>query len=98
MGDEDEWLATYTPGDTRNQIHINEPKVTQLVHGAAEASTEAARAKVIGQFVATFHEQMWRVFLPQAALLTVISNRVKGYALTIRGYTYAPALVNVWLE
>ena len=41
---------------------------------------------------------MWRVFLPQAALLTVISNRVKGYTLTIRGYTYAPALVNVWLE
>jgi len=98
LGDEDEWLATYTPGDTRNQIHINEPKVTQLVHGAAEASTEAARAKLIGQFVGTFHEQMWRVFLPQAVLLTVISNRVKGYALTIRGYTYAPALVNVWLE
>ena len=38
------------------------------------------------------------MFLPQAALLTVISNRVKGYALTVRGYTYAAALVNVWLE
>ena len=98
LGDEDEWLATYTPGDTRNQIHINEPKITQLVHGAAEASTEAPRAKLIGQFVGTFHDQMWRVFLPQAALLSVVSNRVKGYVLTIRGYTYAPALVNVWLE
>jgi peptide/nickel transport system substrate-binding protein len=98
LGDEDEWLATYTPGDTRNQIHINVPAVTQIVQGAAEASTEPARAKLIGQFVRTFHEQMWRVFLPQPALITVISSRVKGYTLTVRGYTYAPALVNVWLE
>jgi peptide/nickel transport system substrate-binding protein len=98
LGDEDEWLATYTPGDTRNQIHINDPKLTQLVHGSAEASSEQARAKLVGQFVRTFHEEMWRVFLPQAALITVISNHVKGYALTVRGYTYAPALANVWLE
>lgn len=98
LGDEDEWLATYTPGDTRNQVHLNEPKITSLVQGATEASTEQARAKLIGQFVGTFHEQMWRVFLPQAALISVVGNRVKGYALTVRGYTYAPALVNVWLE
>jgi peptide/nickel transport system substrate-binding protein len=98
LGDEDEWLATYTPGDTRNQIHIDDPKITQIVQGAAEASTEQVRARLIGQFVRTFHEQMWRVFLPQPALITVISKRVKGYTLTVRGYTYAPALVSVWLE
>ena len=30
LGDEDEWLATYTPGDTRNQLHLDEPKLTEL--------------------------------------------------------------------
>ena len=51
LGDEDEWLATYTPGDTRNQLHLDEPKLTELVNQARSAPNEAARAKIVGQFV-----------------------------------------------
>ncbi|MBI4561419.1 MAG: ABC transporter substrate-binding protein, partial [Candidatus Rokubacteria bacterium] len=98
LGDEDEWLATYTPGDTRNQIHLNDPQLTELVRASREAPNEATRAKLIGQFVRTFHENMWRVYLPQPALISVISNRVKGYVPSVRGYSYPTTLVNVWLE
>jgi peptide/nickel transport system substrate-binding protein len=98
LGDEDEWLATYTPGDTRNQIHLDDPKLSDLVRMSREAPNEAARAKLIGQFVRTFHDRMFRVYLPQPLLLTVVSNKVKGYVPAVRGYTYSTMLENVWLE
>lgn len=98
LGDEDEWLATYTPGDTRNQIHLEDGRITELVHAIRGAPTEAARARLIQQFVTTFHEQMFRVYLPAPRMITVTSRRVQGYVPPVRGYGYAVALVNTWLE
>jgi peptide/nickel transport system substrate-binding protein len=98
LGDEDEWLATYTPGDTRNQLHVDDPKLTELVNQARSAPNEAARAKLIGQFVTAFHDQMFRVYLPAPRMVTVTSKRVQGYVPAVRGYGYAIALVNTWLE
>ena len=98
LGDEDEWLGSYTPGDTRNHIHLEDPKITELVQQARGAPNEAARAKLIGQFVTTFHDQLYRVYLPGPKLITVTSKRVQGYVPPVRGYGYAIALVNAWLE
>ncbi len=98
LGDEDEWLAAYTPGDTRNQIHLDDPRLTELVRMSREAPNEAARARLIGQFVRTFHENVFRVFLPQPALLTIVGARVKGYVPSVRGYSYPTTLVNVSVE
>ena len=98
LGDEDEWLATYTPGDTRNQLHLDEPKLTELVQQARGAPNEAARAKLIGQFVTMFHDQIYRVYMPapedddrhqQAGA----GLRAAGARLRLRD-----ALVNTWLE
>jgi peptide/nickel transport system substrate-binding protein len=98
LGDEDEWLATYTPGDTRNQIHLDDPKITDLVHAVRNAPNEAARAKLIGQFVTTFHDQLYRVYLPAPKMITVTAKRVHGYVPPVRGYGYAPAIVNTWVD
>ena len=98
LGDEDEWLATYTPGDTRNQLHLDDPKLTELVNQARSAPNEAARAKIVGQFVTAFHDQMFRVYIPGPKMITVTSKRVQGYVPAVRGYGYAIALVNTWLE
>jgi peptide/nickel transport system substrate-binding protein len=98
LGDEDEWLGSYTPGDTRNHIHLDDPKLTELVQRTRSAPNEAARAKLIGQFVTTFHDQLYRVYLPAPKLMTVTSKRVHGYVPPVRGYGYATALVNTWLE
>ena len=98
LGDEDEWLATYTPGDTRNQIHLDNRELTDLVTHGREAGSEAMRAKLIGQFVRTFHESMFRVYMPQPVVLTVIGKGVKGYVPPVRGYSYPTALVNVSLQ
>jgi peptide/nickel transport system substrate-binding protein len=98
LGDEDEWLATYTPGDTRNQLHLDEPKLTEVVQQARSAPNEAARAKLIGQFATMFHDQMYRVYIPAPKMMTVTSKRVQGYVPPVRGYGYATALVNTWLE
>ncbi len=98
LGDEDEWLATYTPGDTRNQIHLDDRELTDLVTHAREATSEAMRAKLIGQFVRTFHDSMFRVYMPQPVVLTVIGKGVKGYVPPVRGYSYPTALVNVSLQ
>jgi peptide/nickel transport system substrate-binding protein len=98
LGEEDEWLATYTPGDTRNHIHMDDPKTTELVKAIREAPNDQTRAKLIGQFLRTFHDQQYRVFLPMPTLLTVVGPHAKGYVPTIRGYTYPVALVNTWME
>jgi peptide/nickel transport system substrate-binding protein len=98
LGDEDEWLGAYTPGDTRNQLHLDDPKLTELVQQARSAPNEAARAKLIGQFVTIFHDQMYRVFLPAPRMMTVTSKRVQGYVPPVRGYGYATALVNTWIS
>ena len=98
LGDEDEWLGAYTPGDTRNHIHVEDGRLTELIRLARQAPSEQARAQQIAQFVRTFHENMYRVFLPLPALLTVMSHRVKGYVPSVRGYSYATGLVDVWVE
>jgi hypothetical protein len=48
--------------------------------------------------VTTFHDQLYRVYLPAPKLITVTSKRVQGYVPPVRGYGYAIALVNTWLE
>ena len=98
LGDEGEWLGAYTPGDTRNQLHLDDPKLTELIHEARGAPNEAAHARLVGQFVTKFHDRMYRVFLPAPKLMTVASKRVQGYVPPVRGYGYAIALVNTWLE
>jgi len=98
LGDEDDWLGAYTPGDTRNQLRLDDPKLTKLVQMARAAPNEAARARLVGQFVTTFHDRMYRVFLPAPKMMTVTSKRVQGYVPPVRGYGYAIALVNTWLD
>jgi ABC-type transport system substrate-binding protein len=65
---------------------------------ARGAPNEATRAWLVGQFVTTFHDHMYRVFLPAPKMMTVTSKRVQGYVPPVRGYGYAIALVNTWLE
>jgi peptide/nickel transport system substrate-binding protein len=98
LGDEDEWLGAYLPGDTRNHIHLEDGKLTELIKAARQARSEEARARLIRQFVTTFHEQLYRVFLPQPAVLGVVHQRVKGYVPMVRGYTFPVSLANVWIE
>jgi peptide/nickel transport system substrate-binding protein len=97
LGGEDEWLDAYTPGDPRNQLHLDDPKLTELVQATRAAPDEAARAKLIHRFITLFHERMYRVYLPAPKMVTVTSKRVQGYVPPTRGYAYATALVNTWL-
>jgi len=48
--------------------------------------------------VTAFHDQMFRVYIPGPKMITVTSKRVQGYVPAVRGYGYAIALVNTWLE
>jgi hypothetical protein len=41
---------------------------------------------------------MYRVYIPAPKMMTVTSKRVQGYVPPVRGYGYATALVNTWLE
>ena len=98
LGDEDEWLATYLPGDTRNHLHLEDGAVTEVVKSARQARNEETRARQTRQFVTMFHDQLYRVYLPQPVLLSVVHARVKGYVPMLRGYSYPASLVGTWLE
>ncbi len=99
LGDEDEWLGTYSPGDTRNQLHLDDPKLTELVKQRAQRAErgDAGQAS-IRQFVDAFHDQMYRVYCPEPMMITGSPQRVKGYVPTVRGYGYAMSLVGAWME
>jgi len=98
LGEEEEWLGAYLPGDTRNQIHIEDGGLTELIRSSRQASSEQARARYIGQFLRIFHDHMYRVFLPLPSLITVMNARVKGYVPSVRGYSYATTVVDAWVE
>ncbi len=98
LGEEEEWLGAYLPGDTRNHIHIEDGGLAEVIRSSRQAPSEPVRARHIGQFLRTFHDNMYRVFLPLPSLITVTNARVKGYVPSVRGYSYATTVVDVWLE
>jgi len=98
LGDEDEWLGAYTPGNTRNQMHLDDPTITGLVKASREATSDEARARAIGDFLLRFHDQMLRVFLPIEHTVEIYSTALKGYSPKVQGYDHGKRLEAVWLE
>ena len=98
LGDEDEWLGAYTPGDTRNHIHLDDPEITALVVKSRTATTDEARAEAVKAFVRQFHEKLFRVFLPMGYTIEAVSDRVQGYVPKMQGYDTGKLFETVWLK
>jgi len=97
LGDEDEWLGAYTPGDTRNHILINDSRVNDIVARSRRAPTLEARAAAIQEFVRYFHEQLFRVFLPQGLSVEAAWSHVKNYTPKAT-YDFGKRVEVVWID
>jgi peptide/nickel transport system substrate-binding protein len=98
LGDEDEWLGAYTPGNTRDHIHLDDPKVTALVLASRTAPTDEERARVIKEFVRLFHQQMYRAFLPIGYVIEAVNDQVQNYFPKMQGYDTGKSFETVWLK
>ncbi|MBI4082224.1 MAG: ABC transporter substrate-binding protein [Candidatus Lambdaproteobacteria bacterium] len=98
LGDEDEWLGSYTPGDTRNHTHLNDPETTRLVEQSRNVATIADRTLAIQSFQRRFHDQMYRVFLPFQNFVLLRRDNVMGFVPKIKGYDFGKRFETVWLE
>jgi ABC-type transport system substrate-binding protein len=98
LGDEDEWLGAYLPGDTRNQIHLDDPKLNAIVARSRSAATHDERRKAIEDFQRYFHEQMYRVFVPKELSIILVKDNVKGYLPKVKGYDFPKHLESAWIE
>jgi ABC-type transport system substrate-binding protein len=98
LGDEDEWLGSYLPGDTRNQMHLDDPKLNAMVKRSRDAASYAERAQAIEEFQRYVHENMFRVFLPKELSLLVIKENIKGYAPKVQGYDFAKNFESIWFD
>jgi len=97
LAEEQEWLDACLPGNSRNHLHIDDPKLTELIRAAGRTTDEASRTRLIQQFVRSFHENMYRVYLPLPYQMEVMSSRVKGYKLPVRGANYPLVIATTWL-
>ncbi|MBI4082225.1 MAG: ABC transporter substrate-binding protein [Candidatus Lambdaproteobacteria bacterium] len=98
LGDEDEWLGSYLPGDTRNQIHLQDAKFAEIVARSRNAPTLEGRAEAIREFQRAFHDQMLRVFLPIEDFVMLRKRNLMGYAPKMKGYDFGKRFENVWFE
>ncbi|MBI4082226.1 MAG: ABC transporter substrate-binding protein [Candidatus Lambdaproteobacteria bacterium] len=98
LGDDDEWLGSYLPGNTRNQTHLNDARINELVARSRNGPSYEDRRRAIEEFQRHFHEQMYRVFLPKEMSLIVIKDNIKGYTPKIKGYDFPKHFERVWIE
>jgi peptide/nickel transport system substrate-binding protein len=98
LGDEDEWLGSYLPGDTRNQTHANDPKLNEMVARSRSATSLEERRKAIEDFQRYFHEQMFRVFVPKELSILLIKDSIRGYTPKAKGYDFAKNFETIWFE
>lgn len=97
LGEEDEWLGAYTPGDTRNHIMLDDPRVNDLVAKSRSAISPEERAKYVQEFVRLFHQELFRVFLPFGYAVEATYSHVKNY-YPKAAYDHGKRVEIVWVE
>ncbi|GBD11854.1 Heme-binding protein A [bacterium HR23] len=97
LGEEDEWLGAYTPGDTRNHILLNDPRVNDIVAKSRSATSPEERAKYVKEFVFLFHRELFRVFLPYGFTVEAAYGHVKNY-YPKAAYDHGKRVEIVWVE
>ena len=96
--DPDNFLtATHLPGESKNQSHVNDPVLTDLLLRQRRTADLARRREVIHEIQRHLARQQYYVHLPSAVNIGVWDGALKNFNANL-GYDYGGRLVAAWLD
>jgi peptide/nickel transport system substrate-binding protein len=87
----------YYPGELKNQSHINDPVVADMLVSQRRTLDVAKRRKIIHDIQRHLANQQYYVQLASAVQIAVWDNAVKNYATNV-SYDYGGRLQAAWLD
>jgi peptide/nickel transport system substrate-binding protein len=96
--DPDNFLtATHLPGESKNQSHVNDPVLTDLLVRQRRTLDVAKRRELLHEIQRYLARQQYYVTLPSGVNIGVWDGALKNYAPNL-GYDYGGRLVAAWLD
>ncbi len=96
--DPDNFLyAQYYPGEPRNQSHINDPAVADLLTRQRRTFDVAKRREVLFELQRYLAKQQYYVQMPSGVAIAVWDGALKNYGPNI-GYDYGGRVTAAWLD
>jgi peptide/nickel transport system substrate-binding protein len=96
--DPDNYLfGQYYPGELKNQSHINDPVVADLLIRQRRTFDAAKRRELIHDLQRYLAKQQYYVQLPSGIFVAVWENVLKNYGPNL-GYDYGGRLMAAWLD
>jgi peptide/nickel transport system substrate-binding protein len=90
-------FAQYYPGEPKNQSHINDPALADLLIRQRRTFEVAKRREVIHELQRYLAKQQYYVQVPSGIYVGVWEGALKNYGPNV-GYDYGGRLVAAWLD
>ena len=90
-------FGQYYPGETKNQSHINDPVVADLLVRQRRTPDAAKRREVIHEIQRYLAKQQYYVQLPSVMAIGVWEGALKNYGPNL-GFDYGGRLMAAWLD
>ena len=96
--DPDNFLsATHLPGESKNQSHVDDPVLTDLLVRQRRTLDAVKRRELLHEIQRYLAKQQYYVQLPSAVNIGVWDGALKNYGPNL-GYDYGGRLVAAWLD
>jgi peptide/nickel transport system substrate-binding protein len=96
--DPDNFLyGMHYPGESKNQSHVNDPVVTDMLIRQRRIQDGAKRREVVHELQRYLARQQYYVQLPSAFTIAVWEGALKNYGPNL-GYDYGGRLMAAWLD
>jgi peptide/nickel transport system substrate-binding protein len=90
-------FGQYYPGETKNQSHINDPVVADMLIRQRRTQDVTKRRDVIHEIQRYLSKQQYYVQLPSQVYVAVWDDALKNYGPNV-GYDYGGRLMAAWLD
>ncbi len=90
-------FGQYYPGESRNQSHVNDPVVADLLVRQRRTFDHAKRREVIHEIQRYLAKQQYYIQSPSAVYVAVWDAALKNYGPNV-GYDFGGRLVAAWLD
>jgi peptide/nickel transport system substrate-binding protein len=90
-------FGQYYPGELKNQSHINDPAVADLLVRQRRTFDPAKRREVIHEIQRQLARQQYYVQMPSGVYIAVWEGALKNYGPNL-GYDYGGRLTAAWLD
>jgi ABC-type transport system substrate-binding protein len=90
-------FGQYYPGELKNQSHINDPVVADMLVRQRRTQDPAKRREVVHEIQRYLAKQQYYVQMPSPTHVAVWDGAVKNYAPN-HGYDYGGRLLAAWLD